>query len=399
MTRQSKSASADLPNAKVVRPDRVQNARDQRSPHSTRWFVLLLVFLLGGFFSSDACATDSPTADSIVAKTTVKITVNGKSVIGRVVEANNYRVLILRRDGRMVEYQRSKIDKMQRVGSFQPYSSLKLQSHYRKLFGKNYEVTRTRNYVVVHPPGLNQQWAQPFEELYDRFQYYFNVRGYTLTQPEFPMVVVVFDSRAEFNKVASKQGVSDPNSYAGYYSAVSNWIVTYKNSGQTNGSWEKNETLIHEALHQYAFNHGIHQRWAPTPQWCAEGLASMFEAPGINNARLHNSKKDKLNSTYVRLLKHSIAENKLDGQIRRLVASDRVFQEDIALAYSAAWGLAFYLAETQPSNFDSYLQRIAARDRSSNYSASDRLADFAQSFGGNFELLEAHFKRYVDDLD
>lgn len=329
----------------------------------------------------------------------VKVITKNKTVIGRLIEHNNYYVIILRRDGRLVEFRRNEIKKIQKVSSFSPYTSLKLQNHYQKMFGDRYEVTRTRFYVVVHPRGLRQQWAEPFDELYKRFQYYFSVRGYTLGQPEFPMVVVVFDSRGEFNQVASKDGVKNPNSYAGYYSSSSNWIVTYKNSSRNTTSWEDNETLIHEALHQYAFNHGIHQRWAPTPQWCAEGLASMFEAKGVNDARLYRGTADRLNPVYLQLLQKSIDDGKIDGQIKRLVSSDRLFQENIALSYSLSWGLAFYLAETQPSQFNSYLQRIAARDRSSNYTASDRIADFASAFGASFEMTEANFKRFIKELN
>lgn len=363
-----------------------------------RMASVLGICVLAGVFVDLADGFETPAGSN---PPVVKLRSGNKTVIGRLVEYNNYRAIVLRRDGRMVEFGRSKIDNIQKVsGGFTPYSPLKLQEHYRRMFGNRYEVSRTRHYVVVHPRGMKQQWAEPFDELHNRFQYYFSVRGYTLKQPEFPMVVVVFNSRGEFNKVAMKDGVGNPNSYAGYYSSESNWIVTYRNASPNgDDSWEDNETLIHEALHQYAFNHGIHQRWAPTPQWCAEGLASMFEARGINNARQFRNASEKLNPTYLRLLKQAIDQGKIDGRVQQLVASDRIFNENIPLAYSMSWGLAFYLAETHPSQFNTYLQRIAARNRASNYTSSDRIADFGQSFGTDFTMVESHFKRYIQDQD
>lgn len=331
---------------------------------------------------------------------TVKVRINGKTVLGRPIEYNNQYLIMLRRDGRMLQYQTSEIDDVTKVGNhFTPHSPLKLQEHYRKLFGNQYEVTRTRHYVVVHPKGLRKQWAEPFDRLHNRFSSYFGRRGYDLKEPEFPMVVVVFNSRSEFNSVARKDGLSNPGSYAGYYSPTSNWVVTFRGSSpQGDANWEKNETLIHEALHQYAFNRGIQQRWAPTPKWCAEGLASMFEAPGVNNEAEHRKLKDRLNPIYVQLLKRMVTRDDFDGQIRQLVSSDRVFDEDIATAYSLSWGLAFYLAESRKGEFNRYLQRIARRPMLANYTANDRIADFNESFGGSFEIFESHFKKYIEQL-
>ena len=328
---------------------------------------------------------------------TVRVTSGNKSVLGRPVEFTNSQFIMLRRDGRMLLYDMSDVDKVDKVAShFTPYTSLKLQDHYRRLFGDNYEVTRTAHYVVVHPRGMRQQWAEPFEKLYNRFTQYFAVRGYTLKPAEFPMVVVVFNSRSEFNRVADKDGLGNPNSYAGYYSPTSNWIVTCHDAGQqTGGNQESNATLIHEALHQYAFNTGIHQRWAPTPKWCAEGLASMFEARGVNDSTRYTFDRDRQHTLYLPYLRRVVDDRAFDGTLRSVVSSDRLFDENMAVAYAASWGLAWFLSETRPLEFNQYLQRIAARDRLLPYTSSDRIADFARSFGNDFALLESHFREYV----
>lgn len=344
-------------------------------------------------------STNQCSAEEFAGQATFRVTSGGKSVLGRPIEFNAHQFIMVRRDGRMVQYRTADVKVKQVSNYFTPYTPQKLQEHYRKLFGDRYEVTRTRHYVVVHPRGMRKQWADPFDELYNRFTYYFSVRNFTVRRAEFPMVVVVFNSKAEFNRVANKDGLGNPNSYAGYYSPTSNWIVTYRGASPNgDDQWEKNETLIHEALHQFAFNHGIHQRYAPTPKWCAEGLASMFEVRGVNNSRQYRSDRDRWNPAYIQMLQNIVEEDGFNGVLKSLVASDRLFQENIALSYATSWGLAFYLAETHPAEFNAFLQRTAQRSRLENYSSSDRIADFARSFGTDFTLLESHFARYIKNL-
>jgi hypothetical protein len=328
------------------------------------------------------------------ARTTVKIVTNGKTVLGRPLAINKYEIIMLRRDGRMLDYDSSEIQSAEQVSSvFTPYSSLAMQQHLQKLFGKQYEVTRTAHYVVVHPPGKRRQWAEPFEDLYGRFTHYFSVRGYSLRSAEFPLVVVVFNSRSEFNQVAGKDGLSNPNAYAGYYSPTSNWIVTVNDPNTDAG----NSTLIHESLHQFAYNTGIHQRWAATPKWCAEGLATMFESRGVNDSHSHSAARDRVDAYYLGVLKQRLGKEPPAGLLEALVSGDGIFDQDIQLAYGLAWGLTWYLAETRQAQLNTYLQKIAQRPRLEPYSANDRIADFRDSFGIDFVMLQSHFVQYLHD--
>ncbi len=327
-------------------------------------------------------------------RATVKIVSNGKTVLGRPLVMSKNEIIMLRRDGRMVDFGTGEIQSAEKVSnSFAPYTSLAIQEHLQKLFGDQYDVSRTAHYVVVHPRGMRQQWAEPFEALYNRFLHYFSVRGYTLRNPEFPLVVVVFKSKSEFHRVAIRDGLSNPRDYAGYYSQTSNWIVTqHDDNNDANHS-----TLIHEALHQYAFNTGIHERWSATPHWCAEGLATMFEARGVNNSRRYSAARDRLDPHYLRVLQQRLGREPPDGLLRSLVASDELFDRDLELGYGLSWGLVWYLAETRQSQFNAYLQRIAARPRLEPYTAGDRVADFREAFGIDFVMLQSHFVQYLND--
>src|SRR4029077_20859924 len=50
------------------------------------------------------------------------------------------------------------------------------------------------------------------------------------------------------------------------------------------------DTMIHEATHQAAFNTGLHSRIGESPKWVVEGLATVYEAPGIRNSGSANVK-------------------------------------------------------------------------------------------------------------
>ena len=327
----------------------------------------------------------------------ISIQARGKTTIGRTVVRSKQRIAIFRRDGRLVEYAVDEIAHHDPLATFEPYSSLRLQNHYQKLFGGQYQVSRTAHYVVVHPQGKRQKWADPFEELFGRFQHYFQVRGFPLLEPEFPLVVVVFATRGEFNQVAREAGVKDPNQVVGYYSPVSNWICTFEQDGiaHENGWDENRATLIHESLHQYAFNVGIHQRLGACPRWCTEGLATMFEADGVNDSLHYRNEKDRLHPAHLPVLQQYLRETATHDTIDKVIGDDRLFEEDMQLAYAVSWGLAYYLSETRQRQFNEYLQKTADRSIYAPGQASDRQASFMDAFGNNLTLLDSHFKAFI----
>ncbi len=355
---------------------------------------------LGGFWLAGLATPAAIRANDELKPITLRVTVDGKSHVGRPVVWNPQQFVMLRRDGRMLQFNLGDVTDFARQSEyFIPYDASKIQRHLQKLF-KGHEVSRTAHYVVVHPPGQRSRWAEPFEQLYRRFSQYFHVRGFTQSRAEFPMVVVVLRSRSEFNAVAERSGVNSPNRYVGFYSPESNWVVTYQQSaGATGRRWDSDHlTLIHEALHQYAFNRGIHSRWAETPTWCAEGLASMFETRGINDSAKFRSARDRIHHAYLPQLHAIFSKPKSQGFLRQMIASDRMFSENIDVAYALAWGMSYYLAETRPGQFNRYLQRVADRPSLEAYDAKERLADFAKFFGQDYAGLESQWRQHMGTL-
>jgi hypothetical protein len=283
---------------------------------------------------------------------------------------------------------------------FSSYSSSAMQARLRQEFGRELEVTSTGHYLVVHPRGQGRTWSGRFEELYRSFVHYFKVRGFDLQEPQFPLVAVVLPSQADFFRYTQQQGEQASPGLLGYYSPQTNRVAMYDTTaGRSQDSWSLNdETIIHEATHQTAFNTGIHSRYTASPRWVVEGLGTLFEAPGVWNSRGFPRQQDRINRTQLELFKRNLAAGRAEARFVELISSDRLFDSNSTAAYCEAWAFTFYLVETQPRIYAQYLERLARRPDFAIYPSAARLADFTAVFGENLKLLDARFLRFIDGV-
>jgi hypothetical protein len=164
------------------------------------------------------------------------------------------------------------------------------------------------------------------------------------------------------------------------------------------GDWQTNaETIVHEATHQTAFNTGIHNRLTNTPLWVVEGLATMFEAPGVWDRNRHPHLAQRVN--YPRLKQFRAATSAWQtGWLRRLIAGDDTFQTQPGGAYAASWAVSFYLMEKQPAAYGCYLRKTAGWPVGKEYGSRARLAHFTSIFGENWTMLETRISRFAAEL-
>jgi hypothetical protein len=326
--------------------------------------------------------------------------VDGKMVEGKPLAWTETQMLLLGRDGRLYDFN-PKLAKeaMKTSPRFFGYTPLEMKSELQQEFGKRFDVSTTRHYLVVHPSGERDQWAGRFEELYTRFTQYFRVRGYSPQEPPFPLVAIVFRNEAEYFRHAAAGGTPMRPGTLGHYDPTSNRVFLFDAVGEAGGDWSQNaDTIVHEATHQTAYNVGIHRRFAAAPRWMVEGLATMFEARGVWDARSDHSQTDRINAGRFRDFQDYASTRRKPGTTAQLIASDQMFRADPGAAYAEAWALSFYLCETQPRLYASYLAKTAARSEFSEYSAAERLADFQELFGREWKQFEAKFLRFIEDL-
>jgi hypothetical protein len=338
---------------------------------------------------------------AVAAEFMFRARVDGQMLEGKPLTWNSQQMLLLGRDGRLHDFN-PKLAKeaVKTAPSFVPYSAAEMRTMLQHEFDGRFEVSTTRHYLVVHPRGERDEWADRFEDLYNRFGHYFRVRGFALQEPQYPMVAVVFRDQAEYFRHAAASGTPMHPNTLGHYDPISNRVFLFdETAGKTKADWSENAvTIIHEATHQTAFNVGVHKRFAAEPRWLVEGLATMFEAPGVWSARYDHTQADRVNRGRLDGFREYTAQRRQPGSLAMLLLSDEAFRSDADGAYAEAWALSFYLCETQPKLYAAYLEKTAQRPAFSDYPAAERVADFQAIFGNDLKMFEAKFLRYVQEV-
>jgi hypothetical protein len=328
----------------------------------------------------------------------IELTAEGQTIEGAPLAWDARQVHLLGRDGQLWEFDPARATSFRQTSRrFSSYSTSELRAILLRILGQGYEVSGTGHYLVAHPRGQRDKWAGRFEELYRSFVHYFSVRGFELTEPPFPLLGIVCKDRADFHRYASEPGQTVPAATVGIYSLISNRIVLYDmQADEDSPGWEENASVIvHEATHQTAFNTGVHSRYAPPPLWVIEGLATMFEAPGVYDSRHHTRRSDRVNRGRFEAFRERVVPGHRPETLRAMIGSDRGFQADPVAAYAEAWALSFYLVETQRSNYGKYLAVTARRSPFTDYTSHERTADFEAVFGDDWQMFEAGFLRFM----
>jgi hypothetical protein len=332
---------------------------------------------------------------------TLRLDLRGRQIEGTPLHVTQTSLLLLGRDGHLWDFAPSEAKNYSKVSNkFRSYTQGEMRGQLMREFGREYDVSGTGHYLVVHPAGQRDRWADRFEQLYRSFMHFFTARGIRPTPPQFPLVAVVFPARREFQQYAAKQGVTLRASVLGYYSFKTNRVILYDvTAGRPEArNWYVNaETIIHEATHQTAYNTSIHSRLGDTPLWLSEGLATMFEAPGVWDSRRHFKLAERISPYWVERFRAS-TDRPRKTWLPALIAHNAVFDTSPDAAYARSWALTFYLMEKQPRQYGEYLRITVRRPAGKSYTPKARWADFTSVFGDNWTMLETRIHRFVAEL-
>ena len=329
----------------------------------------------------------------------VELELDGRKVEGRALNWKKNRVTVLGRDGQLWDFHPSKGKNYKKTApKFAPWTPAEMRADLLQEFGKRFDVSGTGHYLVVHPRGQKDKWAMRFEEIYRKFTLYFSTRGFRIRNPSYPLVAVVFPTQREFLQHAARTGNPIGPGVLGYYSPQSNRVLLFDMTSSSHHGWHTSkEIIIHEVVHQAAFNTGVHSRMKTPPRWVAEGLGTMFEAPGVWGSRRHFEQKDRINRTrYERFLAH--LPNRKSGALAQFVSSERRFKTNPDAAYAEAWALTFFLSETRPRQYAQYMAKVARGEGAGAANSVERLKAFTDVFGSDLGMLEAKFLRFYRDL-
>ena len=343
----------------------------------------------------------------------VEVDVAGGRIAGLPVHWGRHDAVILEPSGKMQFLDQRDIEAHRTLHvDFSPQSTTEARAQLQNELGARYESVVFGPYVLAAPLGQAERWRNRFSSLLAGYVRYFEVRQWSLRRPDFPLCVVVYATRDEFLAQRQTDFQALPSSLVGCYSPRTNRCALYNIDLQQNTfvaarpanprsiDWNETEaTIVHEAVHQLAYNTGIHQRLSMDPLWFVEGLASMFEQPSVYDLRQQQgtmlSRVDRARTQRLRGIVDQ--PSLLLEQLQSLTTSDELFQRSPQLAYDLSWALTFYLAERMPTELRQYSGLLAARPYG-EYAGPVRQRDFRQAFGGDLSLLAGRLGRLLQEV-
>jgi Protein of unknown function (DUF1570) len=265
------------------------------------------------------------------------------------------------------------------------------------------------------------------ETIYALFFDHFRRKGFTVREPGGKLMVAIFDSQAGFEAYL---GQRMPTSVTGLYHLESNRLVVYdyarnrafmatKSKGEQQlkdvpYSLQKQRvisdftrqtqtfrndanigTIMHEVAHQLAFNGGLLNRQGDAGLWLVEGMACYCEATRNGEWQGIGEPNPQRLGVLARVLEKGGEFIPLLDMVR---SDDWLRQQGTTvsqalLGYAQSWALYRYLMEVHPRKLREYLALIYPRR-----TPEQRLADFAEVFGGDVPKFEAKYHQYIRTL-
>ena len=268
--------------------------------------------------------------------------------------------------------------------------------------GEGFRVHQTAHYVVVSDADepFVLYCAGLFEKLYKGFYAFWKNNRWELPEPQFPLVAVIFNDKASFQRYARPEAGPAAESIIGYYNLQTNRIATYdiaEGAGARAGVFlvDRNiATLVHEATHQLAYNCGLQKRYADNPYWVSEGMAVFFESPDLKRGDGWRQ-IGKINEVNRIRFAQYLRERPADSLVTLIQDDARLKNSSTAsFAYAEAWALTYFLVKTKPEAYVNYLKRLSEGEYLQTLEPRQRVQMFCEAFG-EIEKLDKQFIAYT----
>jgi hypothetical protein len=366
------------------------------------------LFLLVVFFGSPLSAMDHVTFRR-----------DGKTreVTGRVlISAQDGGLLLLAQDGVLwLIPPEEKVEHTTDAAPFTPLSREEIGKRILLELPPDFKIHATAHYLIFYDtsPAYAQWCGALFERLYMAFTNAWIRKDFKLTEPEFPLVAIVFADKDSYRKFTQSDLGEAGDAIIGYFGLLSNRMTMYdltglqpqgrrhgKTTAQINQILNQPEalrtvsTIVHEATHQIAFNCGLHARLSDCPRWFSEGIAMFFETPDLRSAK---GWKGIGNLNQARLVQFSkYMATRPANSLETLICDDkRLTDAKLASdAYAEAWALTYFLIYQHPKEYISYLRSLSAKKPLVQDTPRQRVDEFRRFFG-DLSQLDAEFLRYM----
>jgi hypothetical protein len=229
--------------------------------------------------------------------------------------------------------------------------------------------------------------------------------GLSPTQPQTPLVVLIFPDRKSFDEFHKM-----PPGVLAYYSIINNFVVLYEDPELSDAAPElalkrAAYTIAHEGVHQILHNVGVQKRLAPWPAWLTEGLPELFCPVKVTSSMVKEG-SDSMPRRSLRWTKLGLVNDirmrdllQMKPEAGKVLASAVTTPSLDADGYAVAWGLVHYLMSSQPKVFQAYLRDVAAAEPLADFGAKDRSAAanelFVKYWGADFAKLESGVAKHL----
>lgn len=359
---------------------------------------------------------EEPTRSFTLTTVVIKGAGGSQEVSGRiVVEAQDGGVLLEERNGRIRQLTPTVIES--KATSDMPFLAMTNEELGNDLLLQvptGFEIHQTDHYVICS--NCSEDYAEfvgkLLEKVFDQYFEFMSEQEIIVRQPAAKLPIIILQSETEFKEFAASQHPETSfEDTPGYYSLRENQVLlqdlTRDRSLRSATAIRKRlaeqplqvATMVHEAIHQLAFNTGLQIRMADNPVWLSEGLALYFEPIAPRSSNLWTRPGLVSGRHQPVFVTHSENGN-TEISFRDLLSVDEAFlsADSAATAYAESWGLTSYLFRQQKEGMKKYLTKISQRKPLQRVLPEERVAEFEAAFGKSPDEIERETVSYVRRL-
>jgi hypothetical protein len=325
-----------------------------------------------------------PSADS-----DEQISVTGKALV----KAADGGMLLLADDGQLWTVQPERI--ISRETDDSPFVPISNDQAGKRLLAETpagFQIYQTAHYVICHnATDAYARWVGGlFERAYSGFYAYWKNKGIDLPEPELPMVAIVTADQESFAQMARPEVGDLVDSVIGYYNQQTNRVMTF----YLVNAERRVATLVHEAVHQLAYNSGLQQRMADNPYWVSEGMAIYFETTDSSARGWRNI--GGINQVNLARFRAYLQRRPADSLLT-LIRDDTRFRNpaEAVDAYGEAWAFNFYLLRARDEQYIAYLKTLAESAVMGTPDPRARVQAFQDAMGDDLQTIDREFLLYM----
>ena len=339
------------------------------------------------------------------------------SLVGKVLaKTQDGRLLLEDRTGRLHQLKPDQFsDVTEHADRFSYLPPDELAARLLKQTGAGFAIHTTEHFVICSDASelYTKYCGRLLEKVWTQFQKLFQDSPVKLQPLSLKLPVLVFREAAVFQGFARQQHPdTDFSDVPGYYSVRDNQMLIKASSGdrefRTNSDVIRElkkhprqvETIVHEAVHQLAYNTGLQVRYADNPMWLSEGLAVYFETASGRGSLIWSRPGEPNRIHLPGFRQAAFAAGRLRLPLPELLSSDAAFSsaEQLADAYAEGWALTLFLIRNRRAAFDQLMLRQQQRRPWRTVSGADRLAEIAEVTGRSVAEIETDLLRFMSTV-